>query len=148
MTTPWLIMPPSGQVIRPVSICGAGIPLGTIAVMAGMEVGTTPGIHLIIMVVGVMAGMIHGSIAIMVGTILGSIPIMVTMDITATPIIMVITTGEVADTIQVAGVAAMPIIVTSALVPFVLTEQPTIVMATQSPIAVVVHPASVTVPVG
>ena len=113
--------------------------------MAGMEAGTTPGIHLSIMVVGAMAGMIHGSIAIMVGTILGSIPIMVTMAITAIPIIMVIPTGEVADTILV---AAMPTIATSALVPFVLMERPCIVMATQSPIAVVVHPASVTVPVG
>lgn len=148
MIIPWLIMWLSGLVIRQVWICGAGIPLGTIAAMAGMEVGTTPGIHLIIMVVGAMAGMIHGSIAIMVGTILGSIPIMVTMDITAImaiPIIMVIPTGEVADTIL--G-AAMPTIATSALVPFVLMERPCIVMATQSPIAVVVHPASVTVPVG
>ena len=148
MIIPWLIMWLSGLVIRQVWICGAGIPLGTIAAMAGMEVGTTPGIHLIIMVVGAMAGMIHGSIAIMVGTILGSIPIMVTMAITAIPIIMVIPTGEVADTIPVAGAAAMPIIATSALVPFVLMERPCIVMATQSPIAVVVHPASVTVPVG
>lgn len=145
MIIPWLIMWLSGLVIRQVWICGAGIPLGTIAAMAGMEVGTTPGIHLIIMVVGAMAGMIHGSIAIMVGTILGSIPIMVTMAITAIPIIMVIPTGEVADTILV---AAMPTIATSALVPFVLMERPCIVMATQSPIAVVVHPASVTVPVG
>ena len=145
MIIPWLIMWLSGLVIRQVWICGAGIPLGTIAAMAGMEVGTTPGIHLIIMVVGAMAGMIHGSIAIMVGTILGSIPIMVTMAITAIPIIMVIPTGEVADTILV---AAMPTIATSALVPFVLMERPSIVMATQSPIAVVVHPASVTVPVG
>lgn len=145
MIIPWLIMWLSGLVIRQVWICGAGIPLGTIAAMAGMEVGTTPGIHLIIMVVGAMAGMIHGSIAIMVGTILGSIPIMVTMAITAIPIIMVIPTGEVADTIL--G-AAMPTIATSALVPFVLMERPCIVMATQSPIAVVVHPASVTVPVG
>ena len=145
MIIPWLIMWLSGLVIRQAWICGAGIPLGTIAAMAGMEVGTTPGIHLIIMVVGAMAGMIHGSIAIMVGTILGSIPIMVTMAITAIPIIMVITTGEVADTILV---AAMPIIATSALVPFVLMERPCIVMATQSPIAVVVHPASVTVLVG
>lgn len=44
---------------------GAGIQLGITAVMAGMILGTLPGI----MAVGTMAGMIHGTIAIMAGAI-------------------------------------------------------------------------------
>lgn len=150
MTTPWLIMPLSGQVIRLVSICGVGIPLGTIAAMAGMEAGTTPGIHLIIMVVGAMAGTIHGSMAIMVGMILGSIPIMVTTAITAIPTIAVIPIGEAVYTILVAAVAAaMPIIATSVQVLSVLMVllMP-IVMETLCQVVAVARPVFATVPVG
>ena len=140
MTILWLIMPPSGLVIRLASTCGDGILPGTIAVMAGMEAGTTHGIHLIIMAVGAMAGMIPG---IMVGTILG---IMATMVI---HIIMVgvILTGE-AITSQVV-VGGMPIITTSVRVLFVLmVPLMPIVMETLCQVVAVVRPVFATVPVG
>ena len=98
-------MQPSGLVIRLALTHGVGIHPGIIAAMAGMVVGTIPGIHLIIILAGAMVGMIPGTMAIMAGTILGTMAIMATTDI---PITMVgtILTGEVVIS-QV--VAAMPI---------------------------------------
>ena len=109
-TISWLTMQPSGQVIRQVSTRGPGIHPGTIAVMAGMVAGTTPGIHHIIIIGGAMVGTILGTIlgttAIMAGTILGIMALMVGM----IPIIMagVIVTGEAAISLEA---VAMPIII-------------------------------------
>ena len=128
MITSWLTMPPSGLAIVLVSTRGLGIHLGIIAVMAGMEAGTIPGItvgttlgiHLIIIQAGAMAGMIPGTMAITAGTILGTMVIMVgailTMEATTPMAEAVATTITIASALvrSVAMVPPMPIVMATA----------------------------------